>query len=131
MDKPDAVGITGLTRPDYFNWPDHLLRDVTPLNGGGLDPDVLVIMFGGNDDQNIPAFNGKPAYVAGTPEWQAEYRQRVGDTMDLLKAKDNDRLVLWVGAPIMTPGRLEHIGQMDYIYATEAAKRPWVKYLDS
>ena len=126
----DSRPSTGLTRPDFFNWPDHVARDVAPVDGSP-DPDVAVIMFGGNDDQNMPAWNGRPVTKAGTPEWQDEYRRRVGDTMDLLKSKDDDRWVIWGGIPVTAPDAMPHTEQMNYIYATEAAKRPWVKFLDS
>jgi uncharacterized protein len=122
----DARASTGLTRPDFFNWPEHLLTNVVKA-----DPDVVVILFGGNDDQNIPAWNGKPQAKAGTPEWQAEYRQRVADTMDLLKSKDDDRWVIWMGIPITRSGVMPNTEQMNYIYATEAAKRPWVEFVDA
>ncbi|MDZ7732017.1 MAG: hypothetical protein U5R31_01935 [Acidimicrobiia bacterium] len=35
---------TGLTRPDYFNWPAHLVNDILPT-----EPEVMVMMFGAND----------------------------------------------------------------------------------
>jgi hypothetical protein len=129
----DARPSTGLTRPDYFNWPQHLDRDVVPLDGGGIDPDVVMIMFGGNDAQNIPAYapEGNEVAVLGTPEWQAQYRKRVADTMDLLRSPKDDRLVMWLGSPIMGPNTVRHLDQLDYIFYTEAIKRPWVVYFDS
>src|SRR6185312_4380602 len=38
---------TGLAVPSYFNWPEHLVKDVIPND----DPDVVVIMCGANDGQ--------------------------------------------------------------------------------
>ena len=71
-------------------------------------------------------------YVLGSEEWRTEYRDRVGKTMDLLRSPDNDRLVMWVGQPIMGPqAGVEHLDQINYIYYTEAKKRPWVQYFDS
>jgi len=130
----DARPSTGLTRPDYFNWPQHLDRDVVPLDGGGIDPDVVMIMFGGNDAQNIPAYapEGNEVAVLGSPEWQVQYRKRVADTMDLLRSPKDDRLVMWLGSPIMGPNSgVRHLDQLDYIFYTEAIKRPWVVYFDS
>ena len=45
---------TGLARPDYYNWPEHLVKDVLPAN-----PSILVIMFGANDGQNMVDATGK------------------------------------------------------------------------
>jgi hypothetical protein len=127
----DTRASTGLTRPDFFNWPEHLLRDVAPPAGGGVHPDVVVIMFGGNDDQGIPAWKGRPVAKAGTSEWEAEYRRRVADTMDLLKSPSDERLVVWPGIPVTQPGTLAHVNRLNAIYASEAARRPWVRYFDS
>lgn len=119
---------SGLTRPDYFNWPEHLVRDVVP----SLDPDVVVIMFGANDAQNMPAWKGTKASVRFSEDWLAEYRKRVADTMDLLKSPDDDRLVIWTGALIMGPNTgLDGMAELNHIYWSEAQKRPWVVYVDS
>ena len=83
---------TGLTRPDFYNWPEHFAKDVLP----NVDPDIVMPMFGANDDQNMELPDGT-ILTKYTPEWFDEYRRRVGATMDLLKSPDNDRLVVWVG----------------------------------
>ena len=117
---------TGLARPDYFNWPEHLLNDVLPN-----DPQVMVIMFGANDGQGMEGTDGT-VYKAGTPEWLDEYRRRVAATMDLLEDPNNDRLVIWVGAPVMRPGSGVHeMDQLDYVYWSEAQSRPWIQYFDA
>jgi uncharacterized protein len=124
----DSRASTGLTRPDYFNWPENLVRNVITTQ----DPDVIMVMFGANDAQNIPMPPPIGGYVLGSEEWRVEYRDRVGKTMDLLRSPDNDRLVMWVGQPIMGPSSgVEHLDQINYIYYSEAKKRPWVQYFDS
>ena len=117
---------TGLARPDYFNWPEHLVKDVLPT-----DPQVMVIMFGANDGQGMEGTDGT-VYSRGTPEWLDEYRRRVAATMDLLKDPANHRLVIWVGPPVMRPGSGVHeMDQLNYIYWSEAKDRPWIQYFDS
>ena len=117
---------TGLARPDYYNWPEHLVKEVLPNN-----PQVLVIMFGANDGQNMTDANGKALERYSDP-WIAEYRRRVAATMDLLKSPTNDRLTIWVGALPVGPGSKVHgMDQLDYIYWTEALTRPWIQYFDS
>jgi len=121
----DSRAATGLTRPDFFNWPEHLVADILPKG-----PDVVVLQFGGNDAQNI-ALDGKALERFSEP-WIAEYRRRVGATMDLLRSPDNDRLVVWVGAPVMGPGAgVDGMEVLNWIYYEEASTRPWVTYFDS
>jgi uncharacterized protein len=117
---------TGLARPDYFNWPEHFVKDILPN-----DPQVMVIMFGANDGQGMTGTDGT-VYSRGTPEWLEEYRRRVAATMDLLKDPDNDRLVIWAGAPVMRPGSgVKEMDQLNYIYWSEAQSRPWIQYFDT
>jgi hypothetical protein len=114
---------TGLTRPDYFNWPVHLRDDVLPTK-----PEVMVIIFGANDAQPLE-LDGSVRQVE-SPEWQAEYRARVATTMDLLRSPG--RRVIWVGQPRMRSSTFDaHMQILDGIYQSEAAKRPWIEFLDS
>ena len=114
---------TGLTRPDIFDWPTHLREDVL-----AADPEVVVIMFGANDAQSMDVA-GKAEPVR-SPRWQEEYRRRVAATMDLLAG--DDRLVVWVGQPVMRdPEFSERKAILDDIYADEAARRPWIRFVDS
>ena len=63
-------------------------------------------------------------------EWQAEYRRRVGTTMDLVRAEG--RRIIWVGQPRMRSSEFdERMGILDDIYESEAKKRPWIHFLDS
>lgn len=117
---------TGLARPDYFNWPEYLVKQVLPN-----DPKILVIMFGANDGQNMVDANGKALERYSEP-WMIEYRRRVAATMDLLKSPDNQRITVWVGPPPMGPGSKVHgMDQLNYIYWSEARNRPWIQYFDS
>jgi hypothetical protein len=114
---------TGLSRPDYFNWPVHLRDDVLPTN-----PEVMVVVFGANDGQPLEV-DGVVRQVRD-PEWQEEYRRRVATTMDLLRGEG--RRIIWVGQPRMRSSSFDQrMGILDGIYESEAAKRPWVHFLDS
>jgi len=118
---------SGLSVPSYFNWPEHLVKDVISRD----DPDVVVIMFGANDSQNIKADDGTVLERFG-PEWYAEYQSRVGKTMDLLKSPENDRLVMWMGPPPMGPSsRVRGMDRVSFAAWAEAQKRPWVRYVDT
>jgi len=121
---------TGLSRPDFFNWPQHLSRNVDPLNA--LDPDVVVLLFGANDLQNISTPDG--GYVLGSQAWYDEYRRRVAGTMDILRSPNDNRIVLWVGMPPMGPrSSIDNgiVDQVNRIYWQESQTRPWVEYVDS
>lgn len=121
---------TGLSRPDFFNWPQHLARDIDARDG--LHPDVAVLLFGANDLQNIPLEGG--GYVVGTQEWLDEYRRRVGGTMDLMRSGDGDRMTYWLGMPPMGPGSSidnTTVEQVNHIVWSEAQTRPWIRYVDT
>ncbi|MCD9623507.1 SGNH/GDSL hydrolase family protein [Rhabdothermincola salaria] len=121
----DYRAATGLSRPDFFNWPEHLVRDVVPTN-----PQLVVLQFGANDSQNF-TIDGRPVERL-SEEWLTEYRRRVAATMDLLQSPDNQRLVVWVGAPIMGPGSgVKGMDLLNQIYWEESQSRPWVSYFDT
>lgn len=114
---------SGLTRPDFFDWPAHLANDVLATG-----PEVVVIMFGANDAQ--PLNIDGVVRESSEPEWLAEYRRRVASTMDLLGGED--RFVVWVGQPIMRSSSFsERIARLNTIYREEAASRPWIHFLDT
>jgi hypothetical protein len=114
---------TGLTRPDYFDWPAEVV-DRLPT----LDPEVVVAMFGANDAQGLILDGSAVPY--GSPEWTEEYARRVGELMDLLSA--GGRPVLWVGQPPMRDGGFSaKMRALDAIYREEASSRPAVTFVDS
>ncbi len=128
-DRPELTIAThpqvssGLTRPDFFDWPTYLTDEVLPT-----EPEVVVVMFGANDSQGMELDQGpvQPDERA----WQDEYRRRVGVVMDLLRG--DGRLVVWVGQPRMRDAGFDaRMEVLDEIYAEEAADRPWVRFLDS
>lgn len=112
---------TGLSRPDYFNWPAHLrrIRDE-------MDPEVFVVVFGANDAQNL-AVDGK-VLAFGTPEWDAEYSRRIADVMDLLVA--GGRTVLWIGQPVMrSPDFDARMAALNELYHAQARQRKGVSFI--
>jgi hypothetical protein len=113
---------TGLTRPDYFDWP-RAVDDVVAQQ----QPDVLVVVFGTNDPQPIQTAAG--TFSFGTPEWDAEYRARVDAVMG---AVSGARKIIWVGLPVVARDNLEpELAVLDQIYTEEAATFPDVSYVDT
>lgn len=116
---------TGLSRPDYYDWPSALVSDM-----GKYRPEVAVIMFGGNDAQGMVAPDGTVLAEVESPGWKAEYARRVGAVMDSLQAAD--RLVLWVGQPPMRDSGFDRrIDVLNEVFESEAADRPWVRFVDT
>jgi hypothetical protein len=111
---------TGLERPDVFNWFTHI-----PSELRRLDPQVVVLSFGANDDHGY--MTGLPEGVEvddfATKAWVKEYRRRVGGLMDTVTR--DGRLLIWVGVPITrSPEQSERYRVLNTVYQTEAAKRP-------
>ena len=117
---------TGLTRPDYFDWPAALIDDMA-----ATDPEVVVIMFGANDGQGIVRADGTAIQQVTDPAWDDEYALRVGAVMDLLH-EDDDRLVYWVLQPPMREAGFDaRIDIINAVFEREAASRPWVEVVDT
>lgn len=115
---------TGLTRPDYYDWPAALVTDAE-----ALDPEVMFIMFGGNDAQGIVGPDGTVHDTIDSPGWRAEYGRRVEIVMDSLRAEG--RLILWIGMPpVRSPGFQGRVDVLNEIYESAAEDRPWVRFVD-
>ncbi|MGH9133846.1 MAG: SGNH/GDSL hydrolase family protein, partial [Ilumatobacteraceae bacterium] len=121
---------SGLARPDFFDWQARL-REQIPV----VDPDIVVITFGGNDAQGLLDAGGgvvanQPMPDSDNAEWRAEYGKRVGDVMDFL-AKDG-RTVIWVGIPNDdNPDVTFRMQVQDETVKAEAAKRPAIVLIDT
>jgi hypothetical protein len=104
----DARESTGLTRPDYFNWPAELQNDLK-----SADPQVVVVMIGANDAQD---FIGPPDVPYTSSQWNTLYAQRAAQFMQL--AASGGATVVWVGMPPMQNPNLS--GQMMDINAVDS-----------
>lgn len=112
---------SGLTRPDYYDWPAELGR---ALASG--QPEAYVLMFGANDPQTIETPTGN--VNVGDPRWEEAYRARVALVMGALSAT---RPVIWIGLPAVGRNDLEPQMQLlTRIYSEEAAQFPNVRYID-
>ncbi|MGO8877037.1 MAG: DUF459 domain-containing protein [Acidimicrobiales bacterium] len=119
----DAVGDTGLARPDYYNWPAHLEAELQSDH-----PGAVIVFIGGNDGQS---FDQNGEYVGfGTALWHRVYASRVALMMrECLAAKAR---VLWVGMPIMQDPTFAAVMQLlNAIYKAQAARHPGVTYFSS
>ncbi|MGB7050632.1 MAG: DUF459 domain-containing protein, partial [Acidimicrobiales bacterium] len=107
---------TGLSRPDYFNWPAELQIDITNSH-----PNLIVVMIGANDAQPLVDSSGAVAY--GTPAWTTAYGRRVLSFIQ--EANAGGAHVLWVGMPPMANPLLNaELDQINGIVQAQVAKVP-------
>ncbi len=114
---------TGLTRPDYFNWPAELTADIKATN-----PQVIVVMIGANDAQD---FLGPPDVPYTSPQWNTLYAQRVAQFMQI--AGSHGATVVWVGMPPMqNPGLNAQMSDVNAVVQQQAVKaHPPVTYVST
>ncbi|NOX28561.1 MAG: DUF459 domain-containing protein [Actinobacteria bacterium] len=119
---------SGLARPDFFDWPAALREKVSDV-----DPDIVVVTFGGNDAQGLSVSSGE--FIIGDPvsnetEWTEEYMSRVGEVMDFLS--EDDRTVIWVGIPNNdNPEVTARMAVQDQAAKAAAADRPEIVFVDT
>ncbi|MBS1848256.1 MAG: DUF459 domain-containing protein [Actinobacteria bacterium] len=115
---------TGLARPDVVDWPLELT--------GRMDsdkPDVVVLIFGGNDAQALRMPDGwiRPD---DTQAWHDEYERRVAQIMNIVARPGVS--VYWIGMPVTNVASIQaKVPVMDEAVRVEAAARsPQVTYVD-
>jgi hypothetical protein len=105
---------TGLTRPDYFNWPAELQVDLT-----NQQPSLVVVMIGANDPQGLVTPAGSLRF--GQPGWDAAYSARVAAF--IAEANAAGAHVLWVGMPPMqNPGLDAALKHLNGLVAAQVAQ---------
>ncbi|MFS8117882.1 MAG: DUF459 domain-containing protein [Microcoleus sp.] len=91
--KIDYKVSSGLNRIDYYDWYARTRQIIKDYR-----PDVVIVLFGGNDPQDIIDSQGKYRAIL-TPEWQKAYQERV-DRYAKLLGSSSVRKVYWVGQSI-------------------------------
>ncbi len=113
--------ISGLSRPDYFDWPAYVAEQLPEVK-----PDAVVVQFGGNDAQTVAI--GGERFDLGTDAWVDLYAIRVAEMMDILVT--GTERVYWVGLPIMESETFTaNVLKMNAAYESEAALRPSVTFI--
>ena len=122
---------SGLARPDFFNWPAHL-RTIIP----SVDPDIVVLTFGGNDAQGLTDSSGTFVYDQPTGDadkdarWRAEYGTRVGEVIEYLASEG--RTLVWVGIPNDdNPEVTARMQAQDEVVREQVAANPEVIFIDT
>lgn len=91
---------SGLARPDFFDWPTEAGKQLEFRK-----PDLVVVIMGGNDGQDLTRKKGKRVSWSDPEAWKADYRTRMDEFLASLVA--DDRKVLWLGLPTMGMRSLE------------------------
>lgn len=119
---------SGLSRPDFFNWPERFAESLS-----AFDPEIVIVTFGGNDAQGLTDVSGE--FIVGGPtddtkDWKNEYGRRVSDVMDLLSG--GGRTLVWVGIPNdNNPDVTARMKVQDDVVREQAADRPGVVFIDT
>ena len=118
----DGKESTGLTRPDYFNWPAELANDLPAAR-----PQVVVAMMGANDPQDFP---GPPDIPFGTAQWSQQYEANVISFMK--EATSTGASLIWVSIPPMQdPGLNARIATVNALQHQAAVQVKNVTYISS
>jgi hypothetical protein len=116
---------SGLSRPDYYDWL-HRMHHIENV----FHPDLVIVMLGENDAQDLLTPEGRLDTEIGTAAWPISYGRRV---QQLIKIAVNDGShLVWAGLPVVQDhSRWDYIRQVDTIYEEVAQRIPNAAYLDT
>ncbi|WP_370589496.1 DUF459 domain-containing protein [Tychonema sp. LEGE 07203] len=123
--KLDYKVSTGLNRIDYYDWyarTNQMIEDYRP--------DVVIVLFGGNDTQDITDSQGKYRAIL-TPEWQKTYQERVDKYAKLL-GSSSVRKVYWVGQSTSNKSSyIKAFPVMNNIYKNAKKTSPKIEFIST
>ena len=123
--KIDYKASSGLNRIDYYDW---YARTSEVIND--YRPDVVIVLFGGNDTQDITDSQGKYRAVM-TPEWQKTYQERVDKYAKLLNSS-SVRKVYWVGQSISNKSQyIQQFPVMNEIYKSASKSSSKIEFIST
>ncbi len=116
---------SGLTRSDYYDWNARTKKLIAAYK-----PDVIVVMFGGNDNQEIVDSRGN-SRAALTDEWKKLYRQKVEKYAKLV-SDSSVKKVYWVGQPKTNRSRFQKFfPAINEIYRDVSKSHPKFEFVSS
>lgn len=96
---------SGLSRPDFYDWFDQGKRQVEFRK-----PELVIVIMGANDGQDLPPWKGDKRVHWGSDEWPEAYRERVDDFIASVRTPvegGDPARVLWLGLPKVPSPSLE------------------------
>lgn len=84
---------TGLTRPEYFNWPENMENAVAATH-----PDIIVFFIGANDGMPIKK-DGRTVYPNSGEAWRSAYRTKMVELFEIGRRYKCE--MIWIGLPPM------------------------------
>jgi hypothetical protein len=118
---------SGLARPDFFDWPAEVERQVADFK-----PDATVLLFGGNDGQSLfMGAKAKPKWLAwGADGWTEEYRRRIQRIVSTLSPAG--QTVVWLGMPPVRLPKLQgRIDRLNDLYEAAMGAAPHLNFVDT
>jgi len=118
---------SGMSRPDYFDWKKESASLIDSFS-----PNIAIAMMGTNDAQSFEIIKDgvKKVLVYGTPEWDAEYTNRLKVFNKQLTS--NNIKVYWIGLPAMRDeGYAKKIRHVNDLNESAAKENDQVTYLSA
>ena len=123
--KIDYKVSSGLNRIDYYDWYARTSEIINDYR-----PDVVVVLFGGNDTQDITDSQGKYRAIM-TKEWQKAYQERVQKYAKLLDSSSVKK-VYWVGQSISNKSQyMQQFPVMNDIYKSASKSSPKIEFIST
>lgn len=120
----DGHNGTGLTRPDFVDWSIVARQEMQADN-----PELTVVMIGGNDFQNMTLPNGM-FFQAGTTAWTREYERRAIICMRIWTQGGTKRLYWLSVPPARDAGWARDDAQINVALRRAAALVPGATFVD-
>ncbi|QLA20801.1 DUF459 domain-containing protein [Desulfolutivibrio sulfoxidireducens] len=92
---------SGLVKPEFFDWEKNAAK-----LGAKVQPDVIVVMIGANDNNNLTSPDGRTTYFTD-PAWDQAYAARAALLVDACRAHNPGARVYFVGVPVMADPTLD------------------------
>jgi len=116
---------SGLARQDYFDWPTFAKKLIAQNN-----PNVVVMMFGSNDNKPIIDSNDHMLASWGSKSWDSQYSARIDQMLDIFKAQKAEVFV--IGVPVMKNAQLaQDVKRINSLYQAETAKYPNAHFIST
>lgn len=121
----EGIYSTGLSRPDYFNW-NQKIKDLL----ASYKANVVVVMFGANDAQDIKTVGGKAIHYGDSEQWKIAYGNRVKNFLEIFQ--QNGITVFWVGNPIAKTVKYSNrMSTLNSVYEQEVKDYPSARFIST